>query len=710
LIRFWHLQASLPAQELSCTVTMECSSDRGLEGARTPTELKTKTPLREQPFSAAAPWVYLCLIAGINIYVCHEVFNTESTGHWNSMHGIWMALARLNGLHWFSSRWWPYWGGGVPLEYTYSPLVPFATAGLAQLFRCSIPLAFHALTGMVYCLGPSLLYLAGWRLFQAPGYSFIAALAYSLLSPTEWIVPDHGFQLSQVLRARRMYLLFDWDDLPHMIALALVPPAALLLGRALQSRRSVYYASAGVLLACMMLANMFGVVLAALLVFTVPFAIEQRFRPILLLRAVLLSAAVYLVICPWLPPSLLYTVRFIAVHGGASDTTLHAIIALAIVVLFSSIAWRLASRADLEWGLRWLLLFSCPIVLLPILAYYWGPHFLPQPGRYKLEMEVMLAWLCVFGLRPIVAQLSVRTRTLLIVPLLALASRQIAFDRQFGQAMTRHVDVTQSLDYRLAKWVETNLPGQRVMMTGSMGQWLNAFTDMPQLSGQPYTTAPNWMQQIALHTIFSGQNAGDRDAEYSILWLKAFGVQAVAIPGPQSPEPWKAVVHPRKFDGVLDALWRVDDTTIYRVPQASASLAHILRSSQLVHRQPIHGLDVDELRQYVAALEAPSSAAAFQWRDSNRAVIHAKLAPGEAVSAQINYHPGWHAWANGVRSGVRSDGIGLLAITPNCTGECEITLEYDGGLEAAACRTAAATVLFLLFAQVVLRGVLRKPR
>jgi hypothetical protein len=654
--------------------------------------------------STALPWTYLGVVAAINIYVCHEAFTTESSGHWQSMHGIWMSLARLAGLDWFSPRWWPYWGGGVPLEYTYSPLVPFATAGIARLFQCSIPLAFHALTGLVYCLGPALLYLAGWRLFQAPGYSFVAALAYSLLSPTEWIVPDNAFHFSSVLSARRMYLMFDWDDLPHMTALALVPPAVLLLGRALESRRFLHHGLAGALLTCMMLANMFGLVLGALVAVTVPLAIEPRFRPALLLRSAMLSAAAYVVVSPWLPPSLLRTVRFIAAHRGESDTPLHSLIAFAIVLPAAWIVWRFASRADIGWGMRWVLLFSCPILLTPVLAQYGGPHFLPQPGRYKLEMEVMLAWLCIFALRPIVDRLSVRTRILLAVPLVVLAARQIAFYRDFGQAMTQRVDVTQSLDYRSAKWVEANLPGQRVLMTGSMGQWLNAFTDEPQMSGQPYTTAPNWMQQVALYTIFSDQNAGDRGAEYSILWLKAFGAQAVAVPGPESPEPWKAFVHPRKFKGALDALWREDDTTIYRVPQASPSLAHTMDPQQLVHHQPVHGLDVDELRRYVAALDRSSAAAAFEWRGSNRAVIRAHVAPGQVVSAQINYHPGWRAWVNGRQSSVRSDGIGLLAITPNCTGDCEITLEYDGGLEANVCRTAALLMLLLFLTLALLRS------
>jgi hypothetical protein len=113
------------------------------------------------------PWLYLVLVAGLNAYICQEAFLTESTGHWQSMHGAWMAMARIIGLDWLPPRWWPYWGGGAPVQYAYAPLIPAATAVMARILRISIPMAFHALTGLVYCLGPVLLYVASWRMFRA---------------------------------------------------------------------------------------------------------------------------------------------------------------------------------------------------------------------------------------------------------------------------------------------------------------------------------------------------------------------------------------------------------------------------------------------------------------------------------------------------------------------------------------------------------------
>jgi hypothetical protein len=237
-----------------------------------------------------------------------------------------------------------------------------------------------------------------------------------------------------------------------------------------------------------------------------------------------------------------------------------------------------------------------------------------------------------------------------------------------------------------------------------MGNFLNVFTDVPQLSAQPYTTGPNWVEQIAVYTIYIGENTGNRDAEYALLWLKAFGVQAIAVPGPRSPEYWKPVIRPGKFDGVLPVLWREDDTTIYRIPQPSASLAHVVRDDRLVSHRPIHGLDLEEVRRFVAALDDPAAPpAALQWQGPNRAVIRAVLSQGEIISTQITYHAGWSARVGARGRTVRADGLGLMAIEPDCAGDCEITLEYDGGWEAKLCRAGSGAALLLLLGCAVWR-------
>jgi hypothetical protein len=657
------------------------------------------------------PWLYLVLIAAVNACICREAFFTEFTGHFQSMHGIWLAMARLGGSGWLRPRWWPYGGGGAPAEYLYAPAIPAATAALAHLLGISLPMALHALTGLVYCLAPVLLYAVSWRLFGAPGYSFAAALAYSLLSPSQLVVPDAGgFHAAAVLGARRLYLLFDWDELPHMTSLALLPVAVFFLARSLERRRSLDTGLAALLMAAMMLANMFGAVLVAMVALTVPLAMERRFHPAAVVRSGMTAVAAYLAVCPWLPPSLLFTIRRNTALDGEADTLPHALAAFLIIAAASAAVWFLASYRGAPWPLRWLLLFACPAVLIPTLAQYWGPHFVPQPGRYKCELELAFAWLGVFALRPLIERFPPRARMVLAAVLAAAAVWQVVSYRRVAVPMLRPVDVARSIEFRSAKWVEANLPGERVMMGGSMGFWLDTFTSQPQVTA-PYSTAMNWIGQVATFTFYSDQNAGGRGAEFSLLWLQALGAQAIAIPGPRSPDAWKGFVHPRKFDGVLPVLWSEDDTTIYRVPQVSGSLAHAMRAGQLVRHPPVHGLDVGEVRAYVAALEDPAAPpVALRWQGPDQALVRARLEPADVISTQINYHPGWHARAGGESLPIFADGLGFMAIDPKCSGDCEVTLEFDGGVEAELCWAASAAVLLLALAAATGRARKRVAR
>jgi hypothetical protein len=477
----------------------------------------------------------------------------------------------------------------------------------------------------------------------------------------------------------------------------LLPLAVWFLWRALKRHRWRDYLVTGSIMAAMMLANMFGVVLVALIVITLPLANDRRLRPSQFVPAAATALCAYIVVSPWLPPSLIWKIHSNSVLNGEAGQTSGALIAFGIIALICANVHSIAARRAGNPAFRWLLLFGCIVLLIPFLDLYAGLHFVPQPGRYKLEADLAIIWIVVFSLRPLIKRCPVPARILLALPLLFFADRQIVAYRHYARALLQPIDTTQSIEYRTAKWIDEHLPGQRVMMAGSIGQWANVFTDVPQASAQPYTTAPNWSQYLADYAIRTGQNAGAQDAAVSILWLKAFGAQAVVVPGPQSPEFWKPFANPRKFDGVLPLLLRESDTSIYLVSDRPFSLAHVLRPEALVHHAPVNGLDIGELRRFVAALDDPADPpATLNWKGNNKAVIQARLQPGDIVSTQITWFPGWHARVNGTSRPLRSDGIGLMVVDPDCSGECNIVLEYGGSAELRACRFVATGFLALL--------------
>jgi hypothetical protein len=219
------------------------------------------------------------------------------------------------------------------------------------------------------------------------------------------------------------------------------------------------------------------------------------------------------------------------------------------------------------------------------------------------------------------------------------------------------------------------------------------------------------MQRVAVFIVYTGLNAGSHDAEDSIFWLKAFGVHTVYVPGSASREHYHPIANPHKFDGLLPVLWHDEDDTIFAVPQRSGSMAHVIPREALVTRQPIHGLDLDPARAYVAALDDPSlPLARLNWTSPSRAVIDAGMTRGQLVSVQETWMNGWQATANGQAVRVFGDKLGLIVIDPNCSGPCHIDLSFGLTTEGWIVRGLSLTVTFLALMALVVRKRARQPK
>jgi len=250
--------------------------------------------------------------------------------------------------------------------------------------------------------------------------------------------------------------------------------------------------------------------------------------------------------------------------------------------------------------------------------------------------------------------------------------------------------------------MDRSFPGQRTLISGDPEYLYNVFSNNPQMIGGHEPTAPNWEQLVAVYTIYTGTGAGEHDAEYSLLWLKAFGNQAVYVPGDKSRENYHGVAHPHKFDGLLPVLWHEEDDTIFGVPQRTRSMAHVIPAGAIVARAPVDGLDVGPIRPYVAALDDSALPIAdMQWDGTSRAVLHAPMKRGQVLSVQVNYAPGWRATMEGREVPVRKDGIGLLVLDPGCEGPCEVHLDFDATPEAWFCRVLCGLVTVALTALAV---------
>jgi hypothetical protein len=643
---------------------------------------------------------YIAVLLWVNFYIARDFFSGQ-TAYMNSMHGFWIAMAR-RGSGWFRPAWWPYWDCGIPFEAAYAPLVPGLTAAWAALLRVSYGIAFSSVTGIAYLLAPVSLFLLAWGLTRAAGTSFFAALFYSLTSPTQILVPDGDFRWSRIREARRLFLVAAWDDTPHLTALALLPLAMLFLVLAVVKRRRIYAAAAAVIIAVMTTASAFGPVMAALAAIALLSASPREDWTRRALWIAKIGVYAYLMAMAFMPPSV-----FLAIHestnASAEKWSLESFAAIAGALIGWTILRHLFRCYSVDWRVQFFAYFAWLACSVPLAADYLHRVMMPQPGRYKFEMELGIALVAAFGGAALLRRAPVSIRAAIVFLLLALAAEQIVGFRKMEKSNLFPKDVTNTVEYRASTWAARNLPGVRVLFPGSLAQWANAFTDIQQFTGGSWSMATNQSQQKAFSGIVFEPVALDPDFKISLTWLKAYGAGAVAVSGANSSEFWKPFSDPKRFDH-LPALWTDSGVTIRQVPLRSTSLAHVVPEWAIVRHPPNTPEDIGEAARYVTALEDPSlPLATLEWRGEGQMRIHANAAPGQVISVQEGYHPGWRATVGGAKREIFKDGLGLMWLRPQCNGACEIVLDYTGSWELWISRVVSYAAIVGLIAALVWR-------
>ncbi len=212
-----------------------------------------------------------------------------------------------------------------------------------------------------------------------------------------------------LLSARGIYLLWDWDELPHLTSLGLMPLFAWLLMRKGGWRTAVL---ASLCAGTMIAANMYGLVLVGMTVVLVSLA--QGVKP---WRSITIAVAGWLLVIRWAHPSLL---------------------------------WWLTRSPRIDPGTRWSLLFACPAILTPVLFQHAGISFVPLAGRYKVEAEPAVALVAGDLLR----RCPLPVRMTAAVAILAVASMQTVAHRRFAKAMMRQAEnIEARIEARTARWL-----------------------------------------------------------------------------------------------------------------------------------------------------------------------------------------------------------------------------------------------------------------
>lgn len=639
------------------------------------------------PRATVRATIYVVVLLAINAYIVKRLFFAEFTDNMQTNAGSFMAISRFIIKYWPHLDWFPWWFNGEPFENSYTPMLHFVDAGVAWLVGWSTPRAYNFMTGLFYATGPAFLFLFAWLVSRRLETSFAAAMLYSLFSPAA-LFSNVREDLGGLSDPWRVRVLVQWGEGPHITALSVLPLALLFMYFAVTRRKYGWFVAACIATAFVTLVNAFGAIDLAVGGACLVLAFQKKVempRAALLIGVIALTA--YLWASPFLPPSLLKAVSSNSQHVDGDFSSAKLLPMQCAVLAALAVVW-FATRWIGDYFARFSVMFAFVFVAIVSLDALAHRATLPQPHRYTAEMEFGVALTAAFALRPLIARLPGTGKLVAGVIAVALATHQVIEYRRYARLETRAIDVTQTIEYKIAKWTDANLGGKRAFIGAQAGTWLNVFTDTPQFDAGHRPFNPNFYpQQSAGYQIYSGASAGQRETEVAILWLKAFGCQAVSVSGPKSRVADKPYRNPKKFEGALPVLWHEEDDTIYAVPQRTSSLAHVVPEDAIVQHMPMHGLDTAETERYVRALDDASlPEAEMTWSAPGAGHIRAIVHPGQVISVQSTFDPGWIAIANGQRAAVSHDGIGLSVIHTRCDGPCAVDFIFDGGLERKICR------------------------
>ncbi|HEY6392239.1 MAG TPA: hypothetical protein VIX89_13220 [Bryobacteraceae bacterium] len=645
------------------------------------------------------------VLLAVNVYFTKELFTLEYSQYMGSIEAAFISISRYMLDNWRDLTWFPLWYGGIPFQNTYPPLLHGIVAATAGAFRISPASAYHAVTACMYCAGPAALYFLAVRLTGSRWYAFWAGWIYSIFSPSYFLMASVHAGLGGQLGPRRLQTLVFYGEGPHITSLTLLPVALLALDVALVKRRPLWYLLAAAGMTLVALSNWLGAVALAIAVFAYLLAYSGGSGGWKIWgTAAGIAMLAYALACSWIPPSTIRDIRNNAQYVGPFQHVYRTLPLYAAVLILATLLVKYCmQRFRISQALQFFGLFALLASAIPLASDWAGVAIVPQPERYHLEMDLAICLLVAFGLKAVAGAVladrfltvAARKRQVVLAALvLALSYYPARLDRRYARRMIKPVDIFQTIEYKTALWFRDHLDGQRVLAEGTISYWLNAFADTPQFGGGFDQGRVNRANGPVQYQIYSADGAGDKAAEIAVLWFRAFGVQAVAVGGATSKEEFKPFRRPDVFAASLPEAWREGGDAVYRAPQRTASLAHVVGRGSLVRDPPANGLDVQETRAYVQALENPNYPVAdFRWTSRHSAEIRAAFRQDDLLSVQVTYHPGWHALVKGKPRRVFGDGLGQLVIEPNCVGQCGVQLIYDGGLEMLTARIVCWSAL-----------------
>ena len=169
----------------------------------------------------------------------------------------------------------------------------------------------------------------------------------------------------------------------------------------------------------------------------------------------------------------------------------------AVATVALALAWALARR-QVDRPIRVAALFFYFTASISLLAMWFKLNVIPQPERYHLEMD--LAFWLLAGL--IAAKVRVANPRILIAVAATICLFVAIRQHRRAQDLERPIDIASTAEFEISHWLGAHNTGQRVFAPGTIGFWMQAFSDHCSIftggfdNGERNTFLPDVIYQI----------------------------------------------------------------------------------------------------------------------------------------------------------------------------------------------------------------------
>jgi hypothetical protein len=626
---------------------------------------------------------FLFTITALTIY---PLFLGEFTTNWGSIESAYISDSIFITTNFPNVGWFPFWYGGLPLHVSYAPLFIYAVAILHDMSGLSVPYSYRILTAIGYSAAPAVLYFFAKFLTKSRLAGFLAGLTYSFV-PT--FIP-----LPYSTAPSHIGILTVYGEGPHLFGFTLSLLAIWLMLRCMAKPTSLRILLGAVTMASVALTNLIALYGLALLV-VCAVATEVIYRNDPGIRA---FAVAGLITCGLV--AFQYTPSFIMASApppvspvSASNALRYSILmlsALALIVIlvrrrFSGpLSLRPNTKASF-FVIFWLILLGTIMI-----SYVWFNliPLAPQPQRYVPEFDAGVASLIglivakvdrtVFGLPTLSGRIKWARWTMVAGVILILVLVNTLFLLPVSLSVTQpSPSVADVPEYRIATWLSTHVKDESIFATGTVGFWLNVFSNVRQIRGGSDQAVTNTWATAVSYQILTGSNP-----QISILWAQAWNVKYIVVTYPNASTAYHDYVFPNKFEGILPMPYYYEGNGIFEVQLNHPGLAEAVSATKALSLNPISDvLDTRDLLAYVRLSQNETNSTATV----NYAVVNPDMLTlsitnaiqDTAILVKMTYDPGWSADLNGTPINIFPFGPDFMITYPQSLGNYQLTFHFE---------------------------------